>query len=200
MKSQVENMLAKGSIRESYSPWAALAILVPKKTADGKPIYWFCVDFGALNAVTKFGPYTLPIFEESTSTLFGSKYFTVLDYYSVIWQVNIKENDKERTGFTVPFGHYEFNRLPFGLSNSPANIQRMMDIVLKDLLGNQCYVYIDDVIIFSKTAEHARRLVNVLDRFNKANLQLHPAKCFCTTPGELSRLRVDIEWDFHVSG
>ena len=73
MKAQVENMLAKGVIRESYSPWSAQAILVPKKTADGKPKYRFCVDFRALKAVTKFDPYPLPIFEESTSTLFGSK-------------------------------------------------------------------------------------------------------------------------------
>ena len=69
MKAQVENMLAKGVIRESSSPWSASAILVPKRSADGKPKYRFCVDFRALNAVTKFDPYLLPIFEESASTL-----------------------------------------------------------------------------------------------------------------------------------
>ena len=96
MKAQVENMLAKGVIRESSSPWSAPAILVPKKSADGKPKYRFCVDFRALNAVTKFDPYCLPVFEESTSTLFGSNYFTVLDCYSGFWQVNIKEEHKEK--------------------------------------------------------------------------------------------------------
>ena len=86
----------------------------------------------------------------------------------------IKEEHKERTGLTVPFGHYKFNRLPFGLSKSPSNFQRLMD-VLRNLIGVQCYVFIDDV--FSKSAEHAARLENVLERFHKLNLQLHQGKC-----------------------
>jgi hypothetical protein len=97
--------------------------------------------------------------------------------------VPIKEQHRERTGFTVPFGHYEFNRLQFGLSNSPSNFQRLMDIVLRNLIDVQCYVFIDDIIIFSKSAEeHAARLENVLERFEKANLQLHPGKCASAQP------------------
>jgi hypothetical protein len=98
MKNQVENILAKGIIRESTSPWSAPAILVPKKSNDGKPKYRFCVDFRALNAVTKFDSYPLPVFEETTSTLHGSNYFSVLDCYSGSWQVKIREDHKERTG------------------------------------------------------------------------------------------------------
>jgi len=75
MKTQVENMLAKGVIRESSSPWSAPAILVLKKSPDRKPKYRFCVDFRGLNAVTKFDPYPLPRFEQTTSVLHGSKYF-----------------------------------------------------------------------------------------------------------------------------
>ena len=156
MKDQIENMLKKEVIRESSSAWSAPAILVPKKTTDGKPKYRFCVDFRSLNAVTKFDPYPLPVFEETTSTLFGSRYFSVLDCYSGFWQVPIKEEHKERTGFTVPQGHYEFNRLPFGLSNSPSNFQRLMDIVLRNLVGTECWVFIDDVIVYSKSAEEQR--------------------------------------------
>jgi len=168
MEAQVENMLDKGIIRASSSPWSAPAILVPKKTADGKQKYRFCVDFRALNAATKFDPYPLPVFEETTSTLFGSRYFSVLDCYSGFWQVPIKEEHEERTGFTVSQGHYEFNRLPFVLSNSPSNFQRLMDIVLKSLVDTE---FIDDVIVFSKSAkEHALRLENVLRRFDEANL------------------------------
>ena len=171
MEAQVENMLNRGIIRASSSRWSAPAILVPEETTDGKPKYRFSVDFRALNAATKFDPYPLPVYEESTSTLFGSKYFSVLDCYSGFWQVPIKEEHKERTGFTVPQGHYEFNRLPFELSNSPSNFQRIMDIGLRNLVGTECWVFIDDVIVFSKSAEeHALRLENVLRSFDEANL------------------------------
>jgi len=183
MKAQVENMLAKGVIRESSSPWSAPAILVPKKGPDGRPKYRFCVDFRGVNAATKFDPYPLPWFEQTTSILHGSKYFSILDCYSGFWQVPIKEQHKKRTGFTVPFGHYEFNRLPFGRSNSPSNFQKLMGVVLRNLIGVQCYVFIDDSIIFSKSAEeHAARLENVLKRFDKANLQLNPEKCVIAQP------------------
>jgi len=180
IKAQVENMLAKRVIRESSSPWSAPAILVPKKSPDGKPKYRFCVDFERLTLLPSL---TLIHFQglKKQRVLHGSKYFSVLDCYSGFWQVPIKEQHKERTGFTVPFGHYEFNRLPFGLSNSPSNFQRLMD-VLRNLIGVQCYVFIDD-IIFSKSAEdHAARLENVLERFDKANLQLHPGKCAIAQP------------------
>jgi len=102
MQTQIQQMLDKGVIRESKSPWSAPSILVPKRSTDGKPKFRFCVDFRALNEVTKFDTYPLPVFEETTSSLHGSKYFSVLDCYSGFWQINIKEEHKERTGFTVP--------------------------------------------------------------------------------------------------
>jgi hypothetical protein len=132
--------------------------------------------------VTRFDTYPLPVFEETTAGLYGSKYFTVLDCFSGFWQVSIKEEHRERTGFTVPPGHYEFNRLPFGLSNSPTNFQRLMDTVLKSLVGTECFVFSDDIVVFSSTAEeHALRLENVL-RFDQANLLLHPGKCMFAQP------------------
>jgi hypothetical protein len=109
MQTQVQKMLDKGVIRPSNSPWTAPALLVPKKSADGKPKYRFCVDFRALNAVTRFDPYPLPIFEETTAGFYGSKYFTVLDCFRGFWHVSIREEYRERTGFTVPSVHYEFN-------------------------------------------------------------------------------------------
>ena len=97
--------------------------------------------------------------------------------------MGIKEEHKELTGFTVPSGHCEFNRLPFGLSNSPANFQRIMDTVLKNLVGTECFVFIDDVIVLSSSAEeHARRLESVLQGFDQANWQLHPGKCASAQP------------------
>ena len=176
--NQIQDMLKKGVISESNSPWSAPVVLVPKKSADGKPKYRFCVDYRALNAVTKFDSYPLPRFEETTSTLAGSKFFTVLDAFSGFWQISIYEPHRQKIGFSVPGGHFEFNRLPYGISNSPASFQRLMDNVLRNLIGPECWIFIDDLLIFSNTIEeHARRISNVLERFEKANLQLQPTKC-----------------------
>jgi hypothetical protein len=82
MENQIETMLRKGVIEESSFPWSSPVILVPKKSLDGKPKYRFCVDFRALNAVTQFDTNPLPVFEETVSTLHGSKYFSVIDSYS----------------------------------------------------------------------------------------------------------------------
>ena len=103
----------------------------------------------------------------------------MLDLYSGFWQINIHEPHREKTAFSVPsLGHYEFTRLPYGLCNSPASFQRLMDLVLRNLIGHEAWVFIDDVLIYSDTVEeHAKRLANVFERFKKANLQLQPEKC-----------------------
>jgi hypothetical protein len=67
--------------------------------------------------------------------------------------MNIKEEHKELTGFSVPLGHYEFDRLPFGLSNSPSNFQRLLDTILKNLIRVECYCFVDDIIVYSNYAE-----------------------------------------------
>jgi Reverse transcriptase (RNA-dependent DNA polymerase). len=97
-----------------------------------------------------------------------------VDCYSGFWHINVKGEHKERTGYSVPFGHFEFYNLLFGLSNSPLKFQRLLDVVFKNLVGTECWDFIDDVIIFSKSAqEYAQRPENVLQRFHKASLQLH---------------------------
>jgi hypothetical protein len=152
--------------------------LVPKKSSDGKRKYRFCVDYRALNKVTKFDSYPLPLLEDATSSLADSQYFSVLDCHSGFWQIEIREEDKEKTAFTIPSGHYEFNRLRFGLSNSPATFERLIELVLAKLIGKECWVFVDDTIVFARTArEHVERLAHVLDRFEKANLKLQPKKC-----------------------
>ena len=94
------------------------------------------MDFRTLNPVTKFDTYQLPVLNEATYTLHGSKFYSILDSHSEFWQINIKEDKNERTGFYVPSGHYEFNRLHFGLSNGPSSVQRLVDIVLKKFCGH----------------------------------------------------------------
>lgn len=158
MNRQVQKMLDKGVISPSHSPWSAPVVLVPKKTENEVPRYRFCFDFRALNAVNKYDSYPLPQFEETASTLSDSKYFSVLDCYSGFWQINIHEPHREKTVFSVlSLGHYQYNRLSYGLSNSLASFQRLMNLFLKNLTGTECSVFIDDCIVYSDTAEeHAK--------------------------------------------
>jgi hypothetical protein len=174
-------MLNKGVIEESNSPWNAPAILVPKKSLDGKPKYRFCVDFRALNAVTQFDTYPLPLIEQASSALHGSKYFSTIDMYSGFWQDKIAPEDKMKTAFSTPSGHYHIQILPYGLSNSPPSFQRLMDVVLRNLTGELCFVFIGEILVFADTIGHARRLDKVLQRFVKANL-LQPGKCTFALP------------------
>jgi hypothetical protein len=107
----------------------------------------------------------------------------VIDCYSGFCQIKIAEEDKMKTAFSTPSGHYHFHRLPYALSNSPASFQRLMNVVIMDLTGTECWIFLDDMIVFSDTIEeHASRLEHVLQRFENANLQLQPAKCVFAKP------------------
>ena len=142
----------------------------------------FCVDYRKLNSVTVKDAYPLPRIDETLDALGGSQYFSTLDLASGYWQVEVAEQDKPKTAFTTGKGHYEFNVMPFGLSNAPATFQRLMDLVLAGLQYEQCLVYLDDVIVFSSTfEEHTSRLRSVFDRLVKAGLKLKSTKChlFC---------------------
>jgi hypothetical protein len=95
----------------------------------------------------------------------------------------LAEEDKMKTAFSTPSGHYQFHRLPYGLKNSPAIFQRLMDVVLRDLTGTECFTFIDDILIFANDIqEHARRFEHVLQRFDRASLQLQPGKCEFAQP------------------
>ena len=88
-----------------------------------------------------------------------------------------------KTVFSTLSGHYHFYRLPYGLSNSPASFQRLMDVVSRDLTGTACWIFLDDLIVFSDTIEeHASLLEHVLQRFERANVLLQPAKCVFAKP------------------
>jgi transposase InsO family protein len=176
---QVETMLDKGIIEPSASAWNFPAILIPKRSLDGKPNrFRFCIDFRALNQVTKPDVYYLPVFEETMSTLHGSRYFSTLDCESGFHQVNVAEADRDKTSFTTPLGSFRFRKMAFGLCNGPSTFQRLMDVALKELRGTELWVFLDDLIVFSDTIEeHAIRLEHVFQRFEKAKLLLQPAKC-----------------------
>ena len=162
VRAHIEQLASSGIIRPSHSPFASNVVLVRKK--DNK--LRMCVDYRQLNNRTVKDSYALPRIEELLDTLAGSKYFSVLDMKSGYHQVEVLEEHKCRTAFTVgPLGFWEFNRLPFGLSNAPATYQRLMEQCLGDLNMKICAIYLDDHIIFSSTLEeHLERLDIVLRR------------------------------------
>ena len=137
-----------------------------------------CIDYRQLNKRIVRDSYSLPRISEVLDTLSGSKYFSVLDMKSGYRQVEMLEEHKCGTEFTVgPLGFWEFHRLPFGLSNAPATYQRLMEECLADFNMKICAIYLDDLIIFSDTLEeHLKRLDMVLKRLKECNLKLNPKK------------------------
>ena len=130
VRNHIDQLLSSGIIRKSKSPWASNVVLVRKKNGSLR----MCVDYRSLNNRTVKDAYALPRTEEKFDVLKGSQYFSTIDMKSGYHQVEIEEEHKERTAFTVgPLGFYEYNRMPFGLSNSPATYQRLMEECLGGL-------------------------------------------------------------------
>jgi len=171
---EIAKMLGAGVIERSESPWASPVVLVRKKDGSIR----FCIDFRELNDITKKDAYPLPNIEDAISTLAGSEYFCTLDLAAGYWQVEMSQEAKQKTSFCTRNGLYQFNVMPFGLSNAPATFERLMELVLKGLTWSQCVVYIDDIIVFGKDfSECHLRLVEVFKRLQGAHLRLKPKKC-----------------------
>lgn len=175
---EITKMLELGVIEPSKSAWSSPILLVPK----GDQTYRFCVDYRALNKVTKKDAYPLPYVSAILDRLRGARYLSALDIKSAYWQIGVKEECREYTAFTVPNrGLYQFKRMPFGLTNAPATWQRFIDNVLGADLENYVMVYLDDIICFAPDLDtHLRILAEVFDRLTKAGLTLSREKCkFC---------------------
>ncbi|CAH8498619.1 unnamed protein product [Dicrocoelium dendriticum] len=176
LQKLIDEMLKKEVIRPSTSPWAAPVVLVKKK--DGG--FRLCVDYRRLNEVTRKDAYPLPRIDDLFDTLGGSAYFSTLDLVSGYWQVEVEESDRAKTAFVIPSGLYEFQTMPFGLSNAPATFQRLMQKVLHDLIPHKCLVYLDDVIVHGRTKdEHLSNLAEVLTCLINVGLKLQPKNVAC---------------------
>ena len=173
-EKEVTDMLEKDVIEPSNSPWASPVVLVKKK--DGSLRY--CIDYRRLNAVTRKDSYPLPRIDDSLDSLGQAKYFSTLDLASGYWQIGLTEEAREKSAFCTTSGLFQFKVMPFGLTNAPATFQRLMERILAGLQWQICLVYIDDIIIFSRSAEeHLQQLQTVLSRLQAAGLKLKPKKC-----------------------
>jgi hypothetical protein len=131
-----------------------------------------------MNDLTMGDSFPMPNITDILDQLGNAKYFSVLDLASGYHQIPMHEEHKQKTAFSTPDGHFEHNRMPFGLKNAPAAFQRLMYAVLAGLLGLKSFVYIDDIVIYGASlAEHIKRLIAVLRRLRKHNLKLQPNKC-----------------------
>ncbi|KAG1934526.1 interleukin-1 receptor accessory protein-like 1-A [Pimephales promelas] len=174
VRRHLKELLDAGVIRESESPFASPIVVVKKKNNDVR----LCIDFRKLNSQTIKDAYALPNLEEAFSALTGSKWFSVLDLKSGFYQIEMEEADKHKTAFVCPLGFYEFNRMPQGVTNAPSSFQRLMERCMGDLNRREVLVFVDDLIVFSKTLEeHETRLLQVLKRLREYGLKLSPTKC-----------------------
>ena len=174
IEDEVKKMFKKGVIRKSNSPWSSPITLVPKP--NGK--WRFCTDYRKLNEITRKDNHPLPRIDSLLERFEGSKWFTTLDLAAGYWQIGMEERDIEKTAFITHEGLYEFTAMQFGLTNAPATFQRTMQVILGDLFYTKAPVYIDDIIIHSKTFEdHIRNIEEVFQKLRKAKLKLGPEKC-----------------------
>ncbi|KAK3568728.1 hypothetical protein QTP86_014757, partial [Hemibagrus guttatus] len=174
IEKQVAGLLADGVIEESCSPWASPVVLVKKKCGTWR----FCVDYRRLNSVTIKDSHPLPRVDDTLDALAGAVWFSTLDFSNGYWQVEVAEDDREKTAFTTGQGLYQWRSMPMGLSNAPATFQRLMELVFRGLPWHICMVYLDDILIYSKTfEEHLSSLKEVFLRIQSAGLKLNPSKC-----------------------
>ncbi|CAL9692089.1 unnamed protein product [Knipowitschia caucasica] len=171
---QVQRLLADGVIEESCSPWSSPVVLVRKKDNTWR----FCVDYRGLNAVTVRDAHPLPRVDDTLDALAGATWFSTLDFSDGYWQVEVAEEDREKTAFNTGHGLYQFRSMPMGLTNAPATFQRFMELVLKGLPWHICMIYLDDILIFSRSfSEHVAALEQILSRIGAAGLRLKAKKC-----------------------
>ncbi|KAL0546275.1 hypothetical protein IC582_016181 [Cucumis melo] len=193
LKVQLQELLDKGFIRPSVLPWGAPVLFVKKKDGSMR----LCIDYRKLNKVTNKNRYPLPRIDDLFDQLQEATVFSKIDLRLEYHQLRIKDGDVPKTTFCPKYGHYEFIVMSFGLTNAPAVFMDLMNRVFREFLDTFVIVFIDDILIYSKTeAEHEEhlRMVSFLGHVvSKAGVSVDPAKIEAVTswprPSTVSEVR-----------
>jgi hypothetical protein len=174
LKKQLKELSDKGYIRPSASPWGSPVLFVKKKDGSMR----MCIDYRNLNAVTVKNKYPLPRIDDLLDQLKDAKFFSKIDLRSGYHQMKIRPDDIPKTAFVTRYGQYEFTVVSFGLTNAPAYFMNMMNKVFMDELDKFVVVFIDDILIYSSTAEeHEQHLRVVLEKLRQNQLYAKFSKC-----------------------
>ncbi|GJS47429.1 reverse transcriptase domain-containing protein [Tanacetum coccineum] len=174
LSTQLQELSDRGFIRPSSSPWGAPVLFVKKK--DGS--FRMCIDYRELNKLTVKNRYPLPRIDDLFDQLQGSRVYSKIDLRSGYHQLRVREEDIPKTAFRTRYGHYEFQVMPFGLTNAPAVFMDLMNRVCKPYLDRFVIVFIDDILIYSKSRkEHEGHLKLILKLLKEEELYAKFSKC-----------------------
>lgn len=174
IEKQMAHLLKHHMIQRSSSPYASPVLLVKKKIGEWR----LCVDFRGLDAYTIKNKFPLPIIEELFEELVGAKWFTTLDLRSGFHQILVALEDQYKTTCQTHFGHYEYKVMPYGLTGALATFQAIMNHILAPLLRKCVVVFIDDILIYSKShEEHVQHVQMVFDILKEHQFKVRLSKC-----------------------
>lgn len=174
MKVQLKDLMDKGFVEPSKSPFGAQVLFVPK--AGGK--LRMVVDYRELNKITIKDRYPLPRIDDLLDVLGDARYFSKIDLNSGYHQIRVREEDVPKTAFRTRYGHFQFKVMPFGLTNAPATFQALMNTIFADERDKFLVVYLDDILVFSRTLEeHLEHLEIVLKKLQDNQLYARGSKC-----------------------
>ena len=174
LKTQLQELLDKGFIRPSVSPWGAPIQFVKKKDGTMR----LCIDYRQLNQVTVKNKYPFPRIDDLFDQLQGAQVFSKIDLRSGYYQLKISEPDVPKTAFRTRYRHYEFLVMPFGLTNAPAAFMALMNRVFQPYLDKFVIVFIDDILVYSRSKEeHEQHLRIVLQILREKQLYAKLSKC-----------------------
>ncbi|GBG74492.1 hypothetical protein CBR_g18902 [Chara braunii] len=174
LRAQLDDLLDKGWIRPSSSPYGAPVLFVRKKNKDLR----LCIDYRKLNAQTVKNVGPLPRIDDLLERLGGVKYFSKLDLKSGYHQISIRLNDRYKSAFKTRYGHFEWVVMPFGLTNAPTTFQATMTNEFRAMLDRFVLVYLDDILVYSRTLEdHLGHLRRVLETLRHAKYKANRDKC-----------------------